>query len=277
VVSESSVNGSDRRLTIGKVLAELRGDFPDVSASKIRFLEAEGLITPHRTASGYRTFSGADVQRLRYILSAQRDRFWPLKVIGEALDALDRGLTDPGDGAPGDGGEPGDGGAGPDPTPGTGHAPHGDAGSHAGPYAPPTRAGRPRPPSPRPDPEVPSAASLLERHTVALTGSEVREATGLDTETFLALETYGLLQGDHSGHYGEDALAVAAAARTLAAHGLEARHLRPFRTAADREIGLAEQVLATRHGQGTRDERAAEIVSACLALHVALVRSGLSR
>ena len=279
-MSESSRAGgeSDRRLTIGKVLAELRDDFPDVSASKIRFLEAEGLITPHRTASGYRTFSGSDVQRLRYILSAQRDRFWPLKVIGEALDALDRGLTDPGDGDDdGSDGEPGGRSAGPAPTPSTDREPPGDRGGPTGPYAPPTRAGRPRPPSPRPDPEVPSAGSLLERHTVALTGSEVREATGLDAETFLALETYGLLQSDHSGHFGEDALAVAAAARTLAAHGLEARHLRPFRTAADREIGLAEQVLATRHGQGTRDERAAEIVSACLALHVALVRSGLSR
>ena len=275
MIESSRAGGeSDRRLTIGKVLAELRDDFPDVSASKIRFLEAEGLITPHRTASGYRTFSGSDVQRLRYILSAQRDRFWPLKVIGEALDALDRGLTDPGDRDDGGGGGAGDSSDVPDATPGTEGAPHG---GHTGPYAPPTRAGRPRPPSPRPDPEVPSAASLLERHTVALTGSEVREATGLDPETFLALETYGLLQTDPSGHYGEDALAVAAAARTLAAHGLEARHLRPFRTAADREIGLAEQVLATRHGQGTRDERAAEIVSACLALHVALVRSGLSR
>jgi len=277
-VTESSRadGGADRRLTIGKVLAELRDDFPDVSASKIRFLEAEGLITPHRTASGYRTFSGSDVQRLRYILSAQRDRFWPLKVIGEALDALDRGLTDPGDGA---GLERGDSGAGSDPARVVDDVlgAHDATGSDAGPYAPPPRAGRPRPPSPRPDAEVPSTSSLLERHTVALTGSEVREATGLDAETFLALETYGLLQSDHSGHYGEDALAVAAAARALAAHGLEARHLRPFRTAADREIGLAEQVLATRHGRGTREERAAEIVSACLALHVALVRSGLSR
>ncbi len=118
---------------------------------------------------------------------------------------------------------------------------------------------------------------LLRRHTVSLTGPEVRESTGLDKETFLALETYGLLTSDPSGHYGEDALAVAAAAHTLAAHGLEARHLRPFRTAADREIGLAEQVLATRHGDGTREERAAEILSACLALHVALVRSRLAR
>jgi hypothetical protein len=92
-----------------------------------------------------------------------------------------------------------------------------------------------------------------------------------------ALETYGLLQADARGHFGTDALAVAAAARTLAGHGLEARHLRPFRTAADREIGLVEQVLATRRGGGTREERAAEIASACIALHVALVRAGLAR
>src|SRR6478752_3056230 len=89
-----------RRLTIGKVLAALSEDFPDVTASKIRFLEAEGLVLPHRTASGYRTYTRDDVRRLRYVLAAQRDRYWPLKVIREALDALDRGLSDPGD-APG--------------------------------------------------------------------------------------------------------------------------------------------------------------------------------
>jgi DNA-binding transcriptional MerR regulator len=253
---------SSGRLTIGKVLAELCDEFPDVSASKIRYLEAEGLITPQRTASGYRTFSEADVQRLRYILTAQRDRFWPLKVIAEALDALDRGLTDPAQGSAATDSASTSASFGTESTP--------------GPLVS-SRPGRPRPPSPRPDPEVPSAASLLQRHTVSLTGAEVREATGLDVETFGALETFGLLQSDPTGHYGEDALAVAAAAQTLAAHGLEARHLRPFRTAADREIGLAEQVLATRHGPGTREERTAQIVSACLALHVALVRSGLSR
>ena len=80
-------------MTIGAVLDALKPDFPDVTISKIRFLEAEGLVTPERTASGYRTFSDDDVERLRYILSAQRDRFWPLKVIRESLDALDRGLA----------------------------------------------------------------------------------------------------------------------------------------------------------------------------------------
>lgn len=78
--------------SIGAVLARLKPDFPDVSISKIRFLESEGLVTPHRTASGYRQFSAGDVERLRYVLAAQRDHYLPLKVIKEQLDALDRGL-----------------------------------------------------------------------------------------------------------------------------------------------------------------------------------------
>ena len=79
------------RLTIGKVIARLRPEFPDLSVSKVRFLEAEGLLTPTRTGSGYRTYTDRDVERLRYILAAQRDHFWPLRVIREALEALDRG------------------------------------------------------------------------------------------------------------------------------------------------------------------------------------------
>jgi len=225
----------ERRLTIGKVLAALVEEFPDVTASKIRFLEAEGLVRPHRTASGYRTYSMDDLERLRYILAAQRDRYWPLKVIREALDALDRGLADPGG------------------------------------------AALPKAPAPTTDPGLPDGRTLLERRPVALTGPELREATGIDRPTFHALEAFGLLQPDAGGHYGEESLAVAAAAHTLAAHGLEPRHLRPFKTAADREIGLVEQVLATRRGDGSREERAAEIVSACIALHVALVKARLAR
>ena len=79
--------------TIGGVLAALTPDFPDLTISKIRFLEAEGLVTPHRTGSGYRTYTDRDIERIRYVLTAQRDRFWPLKVIRDALDAMDRGLT----------------------------------------------------------------------------------------------------------------------------------------------------------------------------------------
>lgn len=222
------------RLTIGRVLDRLRTDFPDISPSKVRFLEAEGLVTPARTASGYRTYSEADVERLRYVLVAQRERYWPLKVIRDALDALDRGL-DPGAGT-----------------------------------------GLPQPPEPHTDPEVPGPHRLRVGSQVFLTREEVGRAAGLDDALLAALETFGLLQPDEHGHFDESALAVAAAAATLAGHGLEPRHLRPFRTAADRELALIEQVLATRRG-GSRDERAAEILSACIALHVALVRSGLSR
>ncbi|MGH3993906.1 MAG: transcriptional regulator FtsR, partial [Pseudonocardiaceae bacterium] len=77
--------------SIGSVLAQLRADFPDVTISKIRFLESEGLVQPQRTAAGYRQFSPADIERLRYVLAAQRDHYLPLKVIKEHLDAMDRG------------------------------------------------------------------------------------------------------------------------------------------------------------------------------------------
>jgi DNA-binding transcriptional MerR regulator len=72
---------------IGEVLAQLRAEFPDVSVSKIRFLETEGLIQPARSSSNYRKFAAADVERLRYILTAQRDRYLPLRVIKDQLDA----------------------------------------------------------------------------------------------------------------------------------------------------------------------------------------------
>ncbi len=159
-------------MAIGAVLDELAPDFPDVSISKIRFLEAEGLVTPERTGSGYRTFSSEDLERLRYILTAQRDRFWPLKVIREALDKLDRGLEPaPGDVAP----------------------------------------SRPQVPAGTTDPRLPAAAELSRRDVLRLTDVELREATGLDQPTFEALSTYGLLRPDSGGHYGDAALAVARA------------------------------------------------------------------
>ncbi|AQQ15208.1 zinc-responsive transcriptional regulator [Corynebacterium glaucum] len=82
---------SAKTMSIGVVLEQLRGEFPDVTVSKIRFLESEGLITPQRTASGYRRFTDEDVERLRYILVTQRDNYLPLKVIREQLEAMDAG------------------------------------------------------------------------------------------------------------------------------------------------------------------------------------------
>jgi DNA-binding transcriptional MerR regulator len=83
-------SGHRSGVSIGTVLAQLRADFPDITISKIRFLESEGLIQPQRSAAGYRQFSSTDVERLRYVLAAQRDHYLPLRVIKEHLDAHDR-------------------------------------------------------------------------------------------------------------------------------------------------------------------------------------------
>ena len=88
-------------MSIGEVLTLLRPDFPDVTVSKIRFLEDQGLVEPQRSASGYRKFGHDDVERLRFVLTVQRDHFLPLRVIREHLDALDRGLEPPSTGAGG--------------------------------------------------------------------------------------------------------------------------------------------------------------------------------
>ena len=232
-----------RPLTIGAVLASLAPDFPDISISKIRFLEAEGLLAPDRTESGYRTFSPEDVERLRYILTAQRDRFWPLKFIREALDKLERGLEPAPDGA---------------------------------------ESARPRVPAGADDPQLPAAADLTRRSRLRLTDVELCEAAGLDKPTFEALSAYGLLHPDSSGHFGDACLAVARAAGALAAYGIEPRHLRPFRTAADREIGLVQQVVSPVRGRNrgagstTNEDPTAQILVECVALHTALVKAGLA-
>ncbi|HYN30630.1 MAG TPA: MerR family transcriptional regulator [Dermatophilaceae bacterium] len=233
----SSGRGAARPLRIGAVVDALTEEFPEVTISKIRFLEGEGLLTPQRTPSGYRLYSTQDVERLRYVLRAQRDHFWPLKVIKDSLDALDRGLRPA--------------------------AAEGD--------------GRPRPPVAEPDPDVPTAAELRPVPAVRLTPAEVREASGLDADDLTALEGFGLVGRDAGGHFGADDLRVATAAAGLAAYGIRARHLRPFRTAADREVGLVEQALAGRPPGRERDAAAADLARMCLALHAALVRGGLGR
>ncbi len=225
---------ADRPLTVGAVVSALAEEFPDVTVSKVRFLEAEGLVTPTRTRSGYRQFTPADVERIRYVLRAQRDRFWPLRVIRERLEAIDRGL-DPG-------GEP-------------------------------ARA-RPRPSEQTPDPDVPDASTLLAGAALRLTADELATAAQLEPEAVAALAGHALLVPDAEGHYGDADLRIARAAAGLAAYGVEARHLRAFRTAADREAGLVEQAVGGRRGSAAERERA-EVAHLCLTLHAALLRRGL--
>ena len=225
---------------IGALIAQLEDDFPDVTISKVRFLEAEGLVTPARTASGYRKFSPEDVERLRFVLSAQRDRFWPLKVIRERLDAIDRGLTfsDEGEALP----------------------------AVDEPPAPAERLG-----------PVPAAGRPLR-----LTAVELQHAADIDTDTFRELISYGLLPKNQE-HFGQGDLGVARAAGALVATGIDVRHLRPFKSAAERELGLADHVLGQHALRGREasseglddDTVTRQVIEDCLELHVALLRRGL--
>ncbi|TAL15337.1 MAG: MerR family transcriptional regulator [Frankiales bacterium] len=243
--SSTAANGVASRafMSIGEVLGQLRPEFADITISKIRFLEAEGLIEPERTASGYRKFSREDLSRLRYVLSAQRDHYLPLRVIKEHLDAIDRGLEPP---ALGGGG-----------------------------------------------PKVPRAlvaaeglpgadAFLPEVSEIRLSREELLSAAGLEPEQLDQLEQYGLVAPRSGGsHYDGDALVIAKTVAEMARFGIEARHLRPFKSAAEREIGLVEQVVTplvrqrNPEARARADEVARELAALSVKLHATLVRAGL--
>ena len=230
-------------LTIGDVLAHLKPEFPDLTISKIRFLEGEGLVQPERTPSGYRKFSSGDVGRLRYVLSQQKDHYLPLKVIKEQLDAIDRGLVPAG-------------------TSSTPRVPHVSMAAIAD-HAPTAEHFRPAP------------AALR------LTKDELLNAAGLRTEQLSELEQFGLIAPKAGGHYDDDALAIAKIVAELARYGLEGRHLRAFRTAAEREVGLFSQVVGPMSRQRSNESRARaeetirELAALSVQLHAALVQIGL--
>ncbi len=231
-------------MSIGEVLTQLRAEFPDVSISKIRFLEAEGLVEPERTPSGYRKFSYSDLDRLRYILTAQRDHYRPLKVIKEHLDAMERGLEPP--------------------------AAAGDA-----------------PRAPRSIHAVKDVADVAEfgpapASDLRMSRAELIANSGLDDDQLTQLMGYGVIRPrPGTDYFDADALLVASTVAQLTGYGLEPRHLRAFKTAADREVGLIEQVVSPLARQ--RDDSAkarfedvvSELGALSVRLHAALVKSGL--
>jgi DNA-binding transcriptional MerR regulator len=231
-------------LTIGDVLAHLKVEFPDLTISKIRFLEDQGLVQPERTASGYRKFSPGDVSRLRYVLSQQRDHYLPLRVIKDQLDAIDRGLVPPGTSAD---------------SPRTSHL----AVASIEDNAPTAEHFRPAP-----------AALRLSRE-------ELLNAAGLRADQLSELEQFGLVTKKPGGRYDDDALAVSKIVAELARFGLEGRHLRAFRTAAEREVGLFAQVVdPIRRQRGSEakaraEETVRELAALSVRLHAALVQIGL--
>ena len=226
-------------LSIGEVLSKLRLDFTDITISKIRFLESEGLIEPQRTPSGYRKFTNSDLERLRFVLLAQRDQYLPLRVIKENLDALDRGLV---------------------------------PATTIGGVATPRLASN--------NGELADFAN--DEQDLRLTRNELISSAQISDEQLTEIESYGLIT-IRGRHYDADALAIAKTIVSISAFGIGARHLRAFKTAADREIGLVEQVTTPIRSQkgseakAKADEVEKEIASLSIKLHASLVRAGLHR
>jgi DNA-binding transcriptional MerR regulator len=227
-------------LSIGEVLSRLRTEFSDITISKIRFLEAEGLIEPQRTPSGYRKFTTTDLDRLRFVLIAQRDQYLPLKVIKENLDAMDRGLS-----------------------------PAKSVGGVASPRLA-TNDG------------ALTSDQFASDNDLRLTRTELLAASNLTNEQLTEIESYGLIS-IRGRHYDSDGLSVAKAVAEISAFGIGARHLRAFKTAADREIGLVEQIttpLLRQKGSESKaraEEVERELASLSIRLHASLVRAGLHR
>lgn len=224
-------------LNIGEVLTQLRGEFSGITASKIRFLEEKGLVTPARTSAGYRKYAQGDLDRLRFVLALQRDHYLPLKVIKEYLDAVDEGRQPPQ--LPG----------------GVTLAPRGldDA-----------------------------ATARISAGKTELDAAEVQRRTGASTAFLDRLGEYGLLEADEDGHFHESALKIVEACLTLAENGFEPRHLRAFRTAADREIGLVESAVAPLSGRkdaaasARASYEAQRLSDAVIRLHAGLLGAGLA-
>ncbi|MGV9908462.1 transcriptional regulator FtsR [Streptomyces tendae] len=220
-------------MSIGAVLNALRDEFPDITISKIRFLESEGLVEPRRTPAGYRKFSAHDVERLAQVLRMQRDHYLPLKVIREHLDAVERGEA----------------------------------------VALP-RVGRQR--------DGEAVPESVEAPTVARIGrDELLAAAGIDDQELKEWESYGLLAPLPDGAYDAEAVTVASLVLQLGRFGIEPRHLRVMKAAADREAGLVDQVVAPlkRHrNPQTRahaEARTKELAGLAVKLHAALVQTAL--
>jgi DNA-binding transcriptional MerR regulator len=234
-------------LSIGAVLAQLRADFPDVTISKIRFLESEGLVQPARTPSGYRQFAPADVERLRFVLAAQRDHYLPLKVIKEQLDAADRGVDR-------------------------------RAAGGAGLPRKLVSLSTPEPPAPE---RLPGAGDFVLGPQVRLTQEELLAEAGIDPALLTELQQYGLIRPGPAGFFDPDAVLVARTVKALTDFGIEPRHLRAFRASADREVGLLEQIVTPvyRHrdadAKARADEMVRELAALSVTLHTLLVKAGI--
>ena len=248
--------------SIGQVLAALKGDFPDISISKIRFLETEGLVTPERAPSGYRRYVESDIERLRYVLTVQRDHYLPLKVIREHLTMIDRGEVPPGRaGLLPPGATP------VNPSTASASASATDSGVNGSGNGDEAAPGSPAPPTPP------------ARQPLRLSRKDLLEASGLSESALMELERNNIVVPRRgTAYYGRDALTLATAAKRLSDYGMDGRHLRAFKMAADREIGMVEQAIAPYlRRTESRTEVVTEVLSLVINFHAALVRSGMEQ
>lgn len=222
--------------SIGQVLAVLKPDFPEVSISKIRFLESEGLIAPERAPSGYRRYADSDIERLRYILDVQKNQYLPLKVIREHLDMMDRGEQPPSLSA----------------------------------TAVPTEVEDPQQ-------VVATPPARPQKRPIRITRRELLQFSGLSESALSELEKHGLVVPRRGTvYYGRDALTVAVIARKLGAYGMDARHLRVVKQAAEREVGLIEQAIAPYLRRNPLERQLpADVMQLVLHAHAAIMRSQL--
>lgn len=233
-------------MSIGAVLDLLRPDFPDVTISKIRFLEAEGLVTPQRAASGYRRFTAYDCARLRFILTAQRDHYLPLKVIRAQLDAQPDGQLPP-IGSPYG-------------VPRLVSVAGGEAGV---------------------GPDARSDAAAVAPTRVRLSREDLLERSGVDGDLLTALLKAGVITTGPGGFFDEHAVVILQCARALSEYGVEPRHLRAFRSAADRQSDLIAQIAgpvvkAGKAGARDRaDDLAREVAALAITLHTSLIKSAV--
>jgi DNA-binding transcriptional MerR regulator len=265
-------------LSIGEVLSLLRTDFPDVTISKIRFLEGQGLVCPERTSSGYRKFHDKDLEQLRFVLRHQREHFLPLKVIRERME--EAGL------AP----------SAPTKPPGARRrsvselvaalqeTPPTTATAPTEPAVPPSPARSTKTPAPSPDPgEDPIAGRPA---VPVLTAEEAATAAGLEVAAIEALVEHGLLstvrQGGVDG-FDEDCVAIAKAAAGFLSIGLEPRHLKVLQHGVMREMDMVETLVRpllqqrTPEGRVRAREEATQFARLGQSLRAAMLRRELRR
>jgi DNA-binding transcriptional MerR regulator len=233
-----------KSLTIGAVCKALSQEFPDISISKIRYLEDQKLLAPRRTPGGYRLYTSGDVSRLRTILRLQRDEFLPLRVIRQEL-AAGRAIDDE--------------------VPSAGPAAAGAEGGDA-----------------RPGAALRRLTFSLREHGALYSLEDVVDETGVDPRLVQELEDYGIVRGENRGgtkYYDETEREIVRAVGELARYGVAGRNLRVFKTSAEREAALLQQILAPslRSRNAERRKEAVEALENLAAVashlkHLLLVR-----